>query len=527
MNTNQQFPAPTTPRELSASDLITRAGGVKASDQSVIFTGKQYNGTEEWVTDPLASKQAYANAVDAENEIIATTTTFDDCAFNDLRVCAYRVARSLGAGFARTVKQNRFHVPDEVRVEVGFDAAGQMQYETVGSDWTSMPGIPASQFKVTLEYGTPVIHVHHPRLREIRTMVNGFLDFVRDEIKQRSIYRGKVITPDFKYLWVTPIEPDDAIYNDDIQAVLGPVGLGPIMFPEARDKFGLARKVGLALVGQAGTGKSLFTGIETTVAQRYGCTVVKVEAGADIDQISKGFKVARMYQSVDKPLPVVLIVEDIEKVGSQPEARARLLDLIDGMDAKGLRIVIIATTNFPDQLDPALMRPGRLDQVVEMKLPDKKSLIGLVQMKLGHLLEDDIDWDKAFPHYEGYTQSWIVGSTESVLSAAIWRAKGKVDDGFKVTTDDLIASALAYRDQYEMQRAAEARAPEVPTLDQALRELVHGPQEVSTEKPVLTESDLNRIEGKADVAIERRLSGASISLSTEAGRSVDGKLHTN
>jgi len=500
---------------ISIADCITRAGGVRKSDQSVVFEGQQYNGTREYIEDPLASIEAYEAAVRSEYETVQTTADFD-YAINDVLVCAYRIARRMDAGFARTVKRSPFHIPEERRIEVGFDDEGNMQYETVGADWTSIPGIQGGQFMIQFDRKENIVkmHIQHPRLHVVRVMVDGFIDFIRDELKNASIYRGRAITPDFRYVFIDPIDPSEIIYNQDVAMVLGPFGLGPIMYPSSMRKLEISQKVGLCLASPPGTGKSMFLQLMSFTGQQHGCTVVVAKAGGTIEDLEKAYKIARQYQVDGKP--VVILFEDIEKLGSNDDSRARLLDALDGVEAKGQAIVAVFTTNFPDMLDDALLRPGRIDQLVIMQLPDLSSFEKLIRLKLEDWLADDIDWVEAFPHFDGYTQSWIVGSTESVLRAAVWRARGDVEN-LTVQTEDLIAAAQAYRDQYDMQQRSANREKEVPTLDKAMRNLV------STES---NDVDYDQINEGVDAQIEHRVDGARVSLRTENDKAVEGNLYT-
>ncbi len=511
---------------LTVADLIARAGGVMKSDQLVTFDGHQYNGTGEFIEKPLDSIPAYEEAVRSEYEIIQTDTKFE-CAPNDLFVCATRIAKRMHGGISRTKKRGPFHMPSEKRLEIGFNDVGKMQYETVPTDWFTLPGIDRTVAKVQIApNGTPMLYVQHPRLLAIKKMVDGYLDFVRDEIANFSIYRGRVITPGYEYVWVEPILSSEIIYNDDVSAVLGPVGLGPIMFPEALDEVGVDGKVGLCLAGPPGTGKTMFMRLETYTAQEHGCTTIQIPSGGTIDDIEHAFRIARMYQVDGKP--AVILFEDIERVAAMYDEqgrpnpdRPRLLEALDGMATKGQRIVFITTTNFIDKLDGAVVRPGRIDQVVEMALPDIGAFRRLIELALGERLSDEVDWARAFPYFEGYTQAFIIKSGEMVLRAAVWRLQGDIA-GLKIETDDLISAALAYRRQYEMQRAAENRKPDVPLIDQAFRALLGDGLEIDVNG--MTEAGVAEV---VDDVVENRLNQANIKLETERGQVVEGRLHTN
>ena len=79
---------------------------------------------------------------------------------------------------------------------------------------------------------------------------------------------------------------------------------------------------------------------------------------------------------------------------------AQLLALIDGLESRGR---VIGVTNLPDSLDPALLRPGRLDREIEMGIPDRKGRSGILQIHTrGMPLAADVELDKVAEITHGY-----------------------------------------------------------------------------------------------------------------------------
>lgn len=508
---------------LTLADLDKAGGGKPRSEQPVIFEGHQFGGTAAFATKPLESIPAYKKAVESEYEQVEQKATFTE-ALNDVLVCAARVAKRLHGGISRSVRTSPFKLPQEVTIEVGYDHNGVMQYETVPGDWMNLPGLDNTIMRVR-QYKPDEVTVEFQYPRILKHLVDGFIRLIHEELDNASIYRGKIITQDYKYVWVAPIDPNKIVYNDDVQDVLGPWALSTILNVEANDKVGVSNKVGVCLAGPPGTGKSLFLQLILHTARTNGNTCVVAPPGSDIHGLSRAFEVARRYMIPGQVS--VVVAEDIEKLAGTPDARAALLDLLDGAQAKSNRSLFITTTNFPDHIDPAMIRPGRIDQLIMMKLPDLPSFTKLLQIQLGDMLHPDVDFEAAFPHYEGYTQSWITGSTESVLRAAVWRT-GSADD-LIIRTEDLIRAAKSYRAQYEMQLAAEARVPETPTLDQAMRATVgrafaNFAEETGIELEAHVDYDTVKM-ASAD-AIDRKLDGAPVELTTDRGAKIKGTVNT-
>ncbi|EMS95495.1 ATPase central domain-containing protein [Agrobacterium tumefaciens str. Cherry 2E-2-2] len=113
--------------------------------------------------------------------------------------------------------------------------------------------------------------------------------------------------------------------------------------------------------------------------------------GDVLKRISKAFELAR------ENAPVILFIDEIDNIGSRSAGRReqhddywrslinRLLELLDGT-SKTDGVIIVAATNLPEKIDPALLRSGRLEKHVAIPLPDTEALVGI----LAHHLGDDL-----------------------------------------------------------------------------------------------------------------------------------------
>lgn len=154
--------------------------------------------------------------------------------------------------------------------------------------------------------------------------------------------------------------------------------------------------------------------------------------------------------------PVLLIMDDIHlicpKRGSHSQGTDRLaatlLSLIDGIDSEKSHFMVLAITNSPSSLDPALRRPGRLDTEVEVPLPDEpSSRVDIIQFHLrrfeNHLpsLSDD-DWSDVGKLAKGFNGADCMLAVKEAVRFAIRRQKGQEHPGEElpkgfVTLDDL------------------------------------------------------------------------------------------
>lgn len=154
----------------------------------------------------------------------------------------------------------------------------------------------------------------------------------------------------------------------------------------------------LLLSGSPGTGKTTFARALCNTLQ-IPLMVTSVAAwlepgylGDVLKRMSKAFELARQHA------PVILFIDEIDNIGSRSGGHRgqhddywrslinRLLELLDGV-SKTEGVVIVAATNLPEKIDPALLRSGRLEKHVEIPLPDIDALVGIIAHHLGEDLE--------------------------------------------------------------------------------------------------------------------------------------------
>jgi proteasome regulatory subunit len=155
----------------------------------------------------------------------------------------------------------------------------------------------------------------------------------------------------------------------------------PLLKPEVFEKVGIEPLKGVLLYGPPGCGKTL---LAKAVARETKATFIKVVASELVQKyIGEGSRMVReLFQLARAKAPSVVFIDEIDAVGGrradisisgEREVQRTLLQLLsemDGFSAKG-EVKIIGATNRIDLLDPALLRPGRFDRVLEIPAPDQ------------------------------------------------------------------------------------------------------------------------------------------------------------
>mmetsp|Transcript_5962 Transcript_5962/g.11139 ORF Transcript_5962/g.11139 Transcript_5962/m.11139 type:complete len:392 (+) Transcript_5962:256-1431(+) len=187
----------------------------------------------------------------------------------------------------------------------------------------------------------------------------------------------------------------------------------PLTNPELFLRVGVKPPKGVLLYGPPGTGKTL---LARALACNLNVTFLKVVASAIIDKyIGESSRLIReMFAFARDHEPAVLFLDEVDAIGGKRfsegtsadrEIQRTLLELLnqlDGFDALG-RVKSVFATNRPDILDPALLRPGRLDRKIEIPLPNEQGRIEVLKIHATKLAKrGDIDYESVVKIGDGF-----------------------------------------------------------------------------------------------------------------------------
>ncbi|HZO70788.1 MAG TPA: ATP-dependent zinc metalloprotease FtsH [Ktedonobacteraceae bacterium] len=210
-----------------------------------------------------------------------------------------------------------------------------------------------------------------------------------------------------------------------------------LKYPEKFAALGARIPKGLLLVGPPGTGKTL---ISRAVAGEAGVPFFSI-SGSEFVEMFVGVGASRvrdLFEQAKRNSPCIVFVDEIDAVGRQRGAglggshdeREQTLNQIlvemDGFDTN-TNVIVIAATNRPDVLDPALLRPGRFDRQVVLDRPDIRGRIAILQVHVkGKPLETNISLDTLAKQTPGFSGADLANLLNEAAILAARRNKRRI-----------------------------------------------------------------------------------------------------
>ncbi|HEX4521828.1 MAG TPA: AAA family ATPase [Gaiellaceae bacterium] len=313
---------------------------------------------------------------------------------------------------------------------------------------TTLTCIHTALLLVESERGPVVVLIANGRLQGIvrerievqamapdREAAEAVLTDLRQEMRRRNVYRGRAISLEktnysgtkVNFHSIPTIERDQIILPE---GVLERVESQAIVFSEQIERLRAAKRHlrrGLLLHGPPGTGKTMTA---MYVAGRLPGRTVVLLTGSGLAMIEESVAFARMLE------PSLVILEDVDLVAQErtrqlPGQNAVLFELLNQMDGitEDADVIFLLTTNRPDLLESALAsRPGRIDQAVEIPLPDAACRRRLFDLYAEGLALDG-ELDRLVERTRGVSAAFI----RELLRKAALLAVTESSNGFRVS----------------------------------------------------------------------------------------------
>jgi len=416
---------------------------------------------------------------DQETEV-AQTKEFKYRPYDGAVACARVMKSMFGITFGERIRSFfRDDPPQTLSVPISLD-------ETLEVPWgmVSIPTLPGSRLHlggtVHREHGE-VFAINATYPKKYTDTIKEFFKNVEKELKTNSIYRGKAIIgtgakPEFYDN--TAFKSAEIVFADDVEDVLNGTVWSVLKYRKQLKNEGVRVKRAALLHGPYGCGKTSALQMTCEVALANGWTYIKVRPG---ENVNTALQTARLYA------PAVVAIEDIDNEASTAEGGevSKLLESFDGMTSKGHELVMVMTTNHLKKVHKGMLRPGRLDAVIEVAELDRGGVERLIravvaQDKLDSLTDFDVVYeamsiDRPDPENPGQTKrhgfypAFVREALERAKTVAIANNGGKPD--YLLDTESLRVAAISLHDQLRTMLDAEEGQPK-PVFDTLVRNTI-------------------------------------------------------
>ena len=175
----------------------------------------------------------------------------------------------------------------------------------------------------------------------------------------------------------------------------------PLRHPQLFDRLGVEAPKGVLLYGPPGTGKTL---LAKAVAAESGVNFMELRASDIISGVPGATEkmMSSIFEEAKERAPSILFIDELDSIAFKRQDRgtneflntpvSELLKNLDGLSSRG-KVVVIAATNRPNSLDPALRRPGRFDREIEIGVPDVEGRKEILTIHTRNMPLDNVDID--------------------------------------------------------------------------------------------------------------------------------------
>ncbi len=278
----------------------------------------------------------------------------------------------------------------------------------------------------------------------MRVAVNNDLQIIRvlaGTIDERALIMEVIDDPDAEYEKIGGLD-------SQIQEVRETVEL-PLTSPELFETVGIEPPRGVLLYGPPGTGKTL---LAKAVAHHADATFIKMSGSELVHKfIGEGARLVRdVFQLAREKSPTILFVDEIDAVGGRrthdgtvgsAEVNRTMTQILTELDGFGERgdVRVMAATNRIDLLDPALLRPGRFDRVIEIPAPNEAGRLQILSIHTKNMsLASDVDLETIAAETDAATGAGLkIIVTEAGMNAIRNKRHEVSMDDFRYALDKL------------------------------------------------------------------------------------------
>jgi transitional endoplasmic reticulum ATPase len=319
------------------------------------------------------------------------------------------IRQSAGTGVGDKVKVEKAKSLKEAK-KVTFAPTQPIRFQAEFVDWAKrrLIGRPVTQGDSVLlaVFGTPLI------FRAMTVQPKGVC-----QITEQTVFKIQE-EPAKEMVGVSQITYEDiGGLGDQTKRVREIIEL-PLRHPELFARLGIEAPKGVLLYGPPGTGKTL---LAKAVANESDANFTSIQGPEIVSKFvgEAEERLREIFKKAEENSPSIIFIDEIdaiapkrEEVVGEVEKRivSQLLTLMDGLKSRG-KVVVIAATNRPNAIDPALRRPGRFDREIELGVPDRQGRKEVLQIHTRGMPiqegENEKDRDKLINELAGMTHGYV------------------------------------------------------------------------------------------------------------------------
>jgi len=231
----------------------------------------------------------------------------------------------------------------------------------------------------------------------------------------------------------------------------------PLRHPELFERLGVEAPKGVLLYGPPGTGKTL---LAKAVANESGANFISV-SGPEIMNKFYGeseANIRKIFEEAEKTAPSIIFFDEIDAIAPKREELtgeverrvvSQLLTNLDGMKKRG-KVIVIAATNRPHSIDPALRRAGRFDREIELPVPDRNGRLEILKIHTRNMpLDKDVDLNWLADITYGYVGADIWALAKEAAMSALRRALPEIKWKEEELSEDEIKKLIVKKSDFE------------------------------------------------------------------------------
>ncbi len=273
---------------------------------------------------------------------------------------------------------------------------------------------------------------------------------VRRIAQDESIYKGKafglklrdddgdrITLPEVKFMDLSKVKEGEIVFASEVEKSISTNLFTPIEKTDECREAGIPLKRGILLSGPYGTGKTLVTYVTAAKCENNGWTFLHCQ---------KADELADMVRFAHKFQPAVIFCEDVDRVtyGERDTDMDDLLNIVDGIESKNTELMVVLTTNHVENINKAMLRPGRLDAVVNVLPPDAQAVERLIRLYGRDLIDAKANLRKA--------GQLLAGNIPAVIRECVERSKlaSIKNESDSITEEDILDAAESMKNQLQL-----------------------------------------------------------------------------